>query len=597
MATALFTPALLSGKPLSLSAVLDGLVQDQLIDAAQAEHARKRGQWGGQRELHPLVLVANQKLPSRQPPHTVLSLDVLCQWLAQRTDLPFVRLDPLTIDAAAVGGLVSYAYAARYRLLPIAVDAQTVTFATAEPFITEWVADLNKLLRKDIKRVIANPLDIQRFLMEFNGLARSLQSAKAEGGSHQVDIHNFEQLWELGEAAELGAEDKPIIQICDWLLQYAFEQRASDIHLEPRRDKGQVRFRIDGIMHRVYEMPAIVMRAVVSRFKILGRLDVAEKRRPQDGRIKTRSPSGREVELRLATMPTVFGEKCVARIFDPDVAVKTFAQLGFSSDEERHWRELIDHPHGIVLVTGPTGSGKTTTLYSTLRLLANPTVNICTVEDPIELVDPNLNQMQIQAGIGLNFAQGIRALMRQDPDIIMVGEIRDLETAQMAIQAALTGHLVLSTLHTNDAPSAVTRLIDLGVPHYLIQTTVLGVMAQRLVRTLCPHCKELRPTDTVLWQTLVAPYEMPPPAQVAQPVGCVECRQTGYLGRIAIYEILAFNNELRRQVQRETDATALRQAAVTQGLHPLRLSAAQQVAAGLTTIEEVLKTLPPGDEL
>ncbi len=594
MSLPVFNPALLAGKLLTLAPLLDGLVQDQLISVDHAEQARKRGQWGGQRELHPLIVIANQKIPNLQPPHSVLSLDALCQWLALRTQLPYVRLDPLAIDTAAVSGLVSYAYAARYRLLPIAVDPHTVTFATAEPFITEWMPDLGKLLRRDIKRVLANPLDIQRFLMEFSGLARSLQTAKSEGSSG-VDIHNLEQLWELGESSELGAEDKPIIQICDWLLQYAFEQRTSDIHLEPRREKGQVRFRIDGVMHRVYEMPPIVMRAVVSRFKILGRLDVAEKRRPQDGRIKTRSPSGREVELRLATMPTAFGEKCVARIFDPDVAVKNFAQLGFSPEEERHWRALIDHPHGIVLVTGPTGSGKTTTLYSTLRLLADPKVNVCTVEDPIELVDPNLNQMQIQTSIGLTFAQGIRALMRQDPDIIMVGEIRDLETAQMAIQAALTGHLVLSTLHTNDAPSAVTRLLDLGVPHYLIQATVLGVMAQRLIRTLCPHCKTSAPVDPALWETLVAPYNEPPPASVCQPTGCPECRQTGFLGRIAIYEILEFNPALRRHVKRDADTDELRQAAVREGLRPLRLSAAQQVAAGLTTIEEVLKTLPPSE--
>ena len=269
-------------------------------------------------------------------------------------------------------------------------------------------------------------------------------------------------------------------------------------------------------------------------------MDVVEKRRPQDGRIKTLTPDGQEVELRLSTMPTAFGEKLVMRIFNPDVIVKDYRELGFSDDDQTRWTRMTGQPNGIVLVTGPTGSGKTTTLYSTLKLLAKPDVNVCTIEDPIEMVEPAFNQMQVQHGIGLDFAAGVRTLLRQDPDIIMVGEIRDLETAEMAIQAALTGHLVLSTLHTNDAPSAVTRLLDIGVPPYLLHSTILGVMAQRLVRTLCPHCREpggaggrrnLEDADQPLAGGAAR-------SRSGTARGCLECRMTGYMGRVGIYEIM-----------------------------------------------------------
>jgi general secretion pathway protein E len=336
------------------------------------------------------------------------------------------------------------------------------------------------------------------------------------------------------------------------------------------------------------------MSAMTSRIKLLGRMDVVEKRRPQDGRIKTRTGDGREVELRLATLPTVFGEKLVMRVFDPDVLLRGFAELGFSGEDLARWNEMTGRPNGIVLVTGPTGSGKTTTLYSTLRQLATEEVNVCTVEDPIEMVEPAFNQMQVQAGIDVGFAEGIRALMRQDPDIIMVGEIRDLATAEMAIQAALTGHLVLSTLHTNDAPSAITRMLDLGVPAFLLNATLLGVMAQRLVRTLCPHCKaphEAPPQDT--WEAMIRPFRAPRPERAWRAVGCLECRNTGYRGRAGLYEILTMTDAIRGLVTEQPDLVAIRQRAMRDGMRPLRLSGATKVAAGLTTIEEVLRNAPP----
>jgi general secretion pathway protein E len=547
-------------------------------------------------ELHPLVVIANKKLHHSQPPHQLLSLELLTEWLAGKVGLPYLRIDPLKLDIAAVERLlpfISFEYAARYHILPIAADESRVVFATTEPWLSEWQDVLRQTLRREIDRVIANPLDVSRYQMEFYGVSRSVRGALKGTIEPASGILNFEQLLELGRRGELSADERPIVQIVDWLLQYAFSQRASDIHLEPRREQGNIRFRIDGVLNAIYQLPPSVMSAVTSRIKILGRMDVAEKRRPQDGRIKTRTPAGREVELRLSTMPTAFGEKCVLRIFDPDTTTKTFTQLGFTAAEETAWREMISRPHGIVLVTGPTGSGKTTTLYNTLKQLAVPEVNVCTVEDPIEMIAPELNQMQVQPAIDLTFAQGIRTLLRQDPDVIMVGEIRDLETAQMAVQAALTGHLVLSTLHTNDAASAITRLLDLGVPYYLIQNVLIGVMAQRLVRTLCTHCKTTDEIDEILWGALVRPWPFPKPQTIGAPVGCPECRNTGYLGRVGLYELLTVTPGLRRLFRPDMDEDTLRRGAFEQGMRPLRVSAAFQIAAAATTFEEVVQILPP----
>ncbi len=583
---------------LELDEVLAALVVDGYLLAEDAKDVRMGARAGRSSvELNPLVLIANAKLANQHDPGRPLSLEALIEWLASHAGLPYLKIDPMKINVATVTHVVSLAYAKRHRILPIAASIGEVTFATSEPFDDGWAADLAQMLRRDIRRVVANPLDINRYQQEFYGVQRSIQLAQdaKTGSDSSAAILNFEQLVELGKSGEVGADDRHVVHIVDWLLQYAFEQRASDIHLEPRRDTGSIRFRIDGVMQKVFELPAPVMTAVTARIKILARMDVAEKRRPQDGRIKTRSASGREVELRISNMPTAFGEKVVMRIFDPDLVVKDFAQLGFSSGETANWRSMVERPHGIVLVTGPTGSGKTTTLYSTLKHLATPELNVCTVEDPIEMVSPEFNQMQVHAAIDLDFAAGVRTLLRQDPDIIMVGEIRDLETAQMAVQASLTGHLVLSTLHTNDAPSAVTRLLDLGVPHYLIQSTLTGVVAQRLVRTLCPHCKEATAQDPQSWNILTHGWVMPVPEQVCRPVGCLECRNTGFVGRTGIYEMMKLSRRLRSMISAQLDLSDFGQAALAEGMRPLRISAADQIAAGVTTVEEVLTVLPPID--
>jgi len=568
----------------------DGLIGDADIQRVLGDVRTSRGAI----ELHPLVVISNQKLTNPRD-NKPLSLEVLTQWLADKAGLPYLKIDAMKVDTAAVTQVMSHAYAQRYRILPVAVSPTQVTIATCEPFDTRWLADIGHVLRREIVRVVANPVDVNRYLIEFYGVQRSIQKARDAKGEATSGILNFEQLLELGKSGELGADDRHVVHIVDWLLQYAFEQRASDIHLEPRRDMSPIRFRIDGVMHKVFELPSPVMNAVTARVKILGRMDLAEKRRPQDGRIKTRSSGGREVELRLSTMPTAFGEKVVMRIFDPDIVVKEFRQLGFSMDEELLWRSMVERPHGIVLVTGPTGSGKTTTLYSTLKHLATPDINVCTVEDPIEMVSPEFNQMQVQTALDLDFAAGVRTLMRQDPDIIMVGEIRDLETAKMAIQASLTGHLVLSTLHTNDAPSALPRLIDLGAPHYLIQSTLTGVVAQRLVRTLCPHCKAEKVLDARAWDALVHRWNVPAPPRTYGPTGCLECRNTGFLGRTGIYEMMRISPTIRQMILPNVDLVRVSEAALADGMRPLRVSAAAQVARGVTTVQEVIGVLPPID--
>ncbi|MFL9583611.1 GspE/PulE family protein [Stenotrophomonas sp. AB1(2024)] len=577
--------------------VAAAMVADGLVAAGDVERIRFSGHGArNASEVHPLVLLANLKLTAA--PGGELGLERLTEWLATRTRTRYLRIDPTRVDVAAVTALVSHAYARRHRFLPLAVDSERLLVATSEPLAQEWLLDLQHLARRRIELAMVNPLDLHRYTMEFYGVTRSVRGARGDvRGEASGTLPSFEQLVELGRAGDVNADDQHVVHIVDWLLQYAFEQRASDIHLEPRRDMGRMRFRIDGVLHKVFEVPPPVMTAMVSRIKVLGRMDLAERRRPQDGRIKTRSPGGREVEMRLSTMPTAFGEKCVMRIFDPDAAFKSIDQLGFSPQEAAGWTSLVERPHGIVLVTGPTGSGKTTTLYSTLKRLATPDVNVCTVEDPIEMIAPEFNQMQVQTNIDLDFAAGVRTLLRQDPDIIMIGEIRDLETAQMAVQASLTGHLVLSTLHTNDAPSAITRLLDLGVPHYLLASTLNGVLAQRLVRTLCPHCKVPKPLSAAQWAVLADADEALPESPTPYgPAGCLDCRRTGYLGRVGLYELLPLGSRLRGLIRADMDLAGFSRAARAEGVRTLRRAGLEKVAAGLTTIEEVLTVLPPADE-
>ncbi|MGF6595242.1 GspE/PulE family protein [Pseudomonas sp. 2835] len=544
---------------LDLNTLLDKLVAEQRINTADRDNCPPV-----QHDQHPLEWIASRQLADLINPGQRLDLDTLCQWLAREAGQPYLRIDPLEIDPARLTGLMSASFARRHGILVVAADASGVTVASAQPYVRAWETDLAQVLQRPIRRVLASPVQIRQLSQTFFQVAQSVSGASQQQ-STPIAAGNLEQLLELGASGpEAQANDAHIVSIVDWLLQYAFEQRASDIHLEPRREQGQLRFRIDGLLHPVYQFPATVTLAVVSRLKSLGRMNVAEKRRPQDGRIKTRLPGGAEVELRLSTLPTTFGEKLVLRVFDPQLLQQDFAQLGLDGADLERWLAMLDHRHGIILVTGPTGSGKTSTLYASLKHLATPQINLCTVEDPIEMVEPAFNQLQVQPAIDLDFAAGTRALLRQDPDVIMIGEIRDLETAQVAIQAALTGHLVLSTLHTNDACSAITRLLELGIAPYLLKASLIGVMAQRLLRTLCKHCK-------------------------GAPLGCRECRQTGYHGRSAIFELLSMGEAFKSLIEQDTDLPSLRQLALSEGMKSLKQSGLDKVAAGLTTQAEVLR--------
>jgi general secretion pathway protein E len=579
--------------PLHWQQLVEWLSEDAVISHEEARRtiARCSQAESAQHPLVRLAAVAMMRAADGKP----LDIETLTQYVAGRGKMDYLRIDPLKVDVAKVADIMSAAYAERHRVLPVQVTASEVVVATAEPFVADWIEEVERQSRRTVRRVVANPQDIQRYTAEFFSLAKSVRAAQKSGGN-SVGA-SFEQLVELGKSnKQLDANDQGVVQVVDWLWQYAFDQRASDIHLEPRREQGVIRFRIDGLLHPVYQMPMAVLNAMTARIKLLGRMDVVERRRPQDGRIKTRNPRGDEVEMRLSTLPTAFGEKMVMRIFDPDTAVKDLDALGFSPHDAQRWEQLVKRPHGIVLVTGPTGSGKTTTLYSTLKRIATEEVNVSTVEDPIEMIEPAFNQTQVQPQLDFDFAEGLRALMRQDPDIIMVGEIRDLATAEMAVQAALTGHLVFSTLHTNDAPSAITRLLELGVPAYLINATVIGVLAQRLVRTLCRQCRE--PDEGKARDApdeVVKPWKITGAWQPYRPVGCVDCRMTGFLGRMGLYELLAVSEAFKEQVSRDPATPALRRQAIADGMRPLRLAGALRVAEGLSTIEEVLSATPSLD--
>ncbi len=576
---------------LTLGDSLRMLVNDGIVDKPSAEKLYNDRKMDSSK-MHPLVVIGEQKWKNLRDPSKPLTVEALSKWLAEKAGVDHFNIDPLKLDFGSVAQVISKAYAERLKIMPVRVKGKEAIFATAEPFYTEWIPDLERALNLKIKLVVANPLEINRYLPEIFDLANSISSAAIAKEGQIIGVQNLEQLVELGKNKNLDANEQHVVNIVDWLFKYAFEQRASDIHLEPRRGVGLLRFRIDGVLHQVYQLPTTIMNAITSRIKLLGRMDMVEKRRPQDGRIKTLTAEGLEVELRLSTMPTAFGEKLVMRIFSPENLVKDFIQLGFSKKQDALWRSWTSNPNGIILVTGPTGSGKTTTLYTTLKTLATEQVNVCTVEDPIEMVEPSFNQMQVQKNIDLNFSDGIRTLLRQDPDIIMVGEIRDGETAEMAIQAALTGHLVLSTLHTNDSPSAVTRLLDLDAPSYLINSTLLGIMAQRLVRTLCPHCKEETTFDDANWDAMTAGWKIEKPAKIYSAVGCLECRMTGYRGRVGIYEMLNISPKIQQFITQTTDLNALKKQAFAEGMKPLMINGVEKIIEGVTTIEEVLKVAP-----
>jgi general secretion pathway protein E len=543
------------------------------------------------RVLSPITIIdviIDLNLSRADDPDKALDEETVFQALAKDWDIPFKKIDPLNLDLNLVTGTIPHTFAMKHLVVPIAKKDKTLTVATPNPFNVEAMEDIARASHMKVDPVVSTKTDIIKLLNEFFGFKRSIAAAEGQFGRPSVDLGNLEQYVKLLSAEELPSDDQHIVNAVNHLLGYAFDQRASDVHIEPKREECLVRMRIDGALHTVYALPRNVHAAILTRIKAIARLDMAEKRRPQDGRIKM-DKAGVEAEIRVSTVPVAFGEKAVLRIMDPDILFQDHERLGFTPGDLIRYQQMISMPHGIVLVCGPTGSGKSTTLYSTLRHLSTPEINITTVEDPIEMIHPDFNQIAVQPVVGITFASILRNILRQDPDIIMIGEMRDLETAENAVQAALTGHLVLSTLHTNDAPSAVVRLLDLGVPAFLIQATLNGVLGQRLVRNICGHCKESFEMDATELVSMGLDLGKEGPVKLYRGQGCLKCRGTGYLGRLGVYEVLPFTDSLKRITTSETDTEALRIQARKEGMVTLRENAIKKLLEGVTTYQEVLR--------
>jgi len=533
-------------------------------------------------------VIASLDLERADNPGKALDEEVIYQVLAKEWKIPFKKIDPLQLDLDLVTDTIPRSFAMKHLVLPVAIEDGYMAVATPNPFNVEVMEDIARVSHMKVRPVVSTKTDILRLMNEFFGFKRSIAAAEHQFAGPAVDLGNLEQYVRLKSADELPSDDQHIVNAVNHLFTYAFEQRASDVHIEPKRDVSLVRMRIDGVLHTVYSLPKNVHAAILSRIKTLSRLDMAEKRRPQDGRIKT-DKGDSEAEIRVSTIPVAFGEKVVMRIMDPDILFQDHERLGFTPGDLMRYHQFINMPNGIVLVCGPTGSGKSTTLYSTLRYLSTPEINITTVEDPIEMVHEDFNQIAVQPVLGITFGSILRHILRQDPDIIMVGEMRDLETAENAIQAALTGHLVLTTLHTNDAPSAITRLLDLGIPPFLIQSTVIGVLSQRLVRKICVHCKESFEVESGELSARGLDFAKDGPITLYRGEGCNKCRGTGYLGRIGIYEVLPFTEPIKKITTAETNLQTLREQALKEGMVTLRENAVKKLIGGETTYQEVLR--------
>ncbi len=568
------------------------LKKDRLLNKLEQLRAMKQTSPSSKgRVRNPLTIVDvihSLKIERADDSSKVLDEETICQALAKSWKIPYRKIDPLKLDLNLVTTTIPHTFARKHLVLPVEINDGWLTVATPDPFNVEILSDIAQVSQLKVKTVVSPKTDIIKIINEFFGFKRSIAAAESQFAKPVVDLGNLEQYVRLRSADELPSNDQHIVNAVDHLFSYAFDQRASDVHIEPKRDKSIVRLRIDGTLHTVYQIPKNVHSAVVSRIKNLARLDMAEKRRPQDGRIKMEK-GGVEAELRLSCVPVAFGEKLVMRIMDPDILFQALENLGFTSMDLIRFQQFINMPHGIVLVCGPTGSGKSTTLYSTLRELSCPDINITTVEDPIEMIHEEFNQIGVQPQIGITFASILRNILRQDPDIIMIGEMRDVETAENAIQAALTGHLVLSTLHTNDAPSAITRLLDLGIPSFLIQATLVGILAQRLVRKICPYCREVLEMDHQELSSMGLDLGKEGKVQIQRGKGCLKCRGTGHLGRSGIFEVLPVTEAIRKLIKPECDTEAIRDMARKEGMVTLRENAIRKLLDGRTTYQEVMR--------
>jgi len=551
---------------------------------AQSRSARARGE----EEASPFKALMAMNLTDASGSGTRIDDFLLARLIAEDAGLKFYKIDPLKLDVEMIESKISRPFARKHRMTPVAIRDGKLIVAVVNPFDTVALDTYYQMVKQEIEIVVASESDVMGVITEQYGFRASVTKAGRDLERGEIDLSNLEQYVKLKSGNEIETSDAHIVNAVDFLLQHAYDSRASDIHIEPKRESAMIRFRIDGVLHEIQRVPKLVNLAITSRIKTMCRMDIAERRRPQDGRIKTER-DGKEVELRVSTLPTAFGEKLVMRIFDPEVLIRDLGGLGFYEDELRTFADWIKRPHGIILVTGPTGSGKTVTLYSALKSLASPEINICTIEDPIEMVWDDFNQTSVQAKIGITFPAALRTILRQDPDIIMVGEIRDEETAQNAVQAALTGHLVFSTLHTNDSATSVTRLIDLGIQPFLISSTLVGTMAQRLMRRICEECKRNRPLSVEEAGMLNLQAPAGKRIIVKEGAGCIRCRNTGYFGRTGIFEILPIDNAIRDLIDRSEDFLKIKEMAVKRGMRTLRQSALRKLAEGVTSFEEVVR--------
>jgi general secretion pathway protein E len=556
------------------------------------DHSSRAGGRGLRRaELSAVEVLASFGFPDARREAELVDEDKATQAVAQAVGIAYRKIDPLKLDAQLITRTLSRPFARRHAVLPLERRNGALVVAAANPFDRELFENLRGLTGAEIEPVLSSPSDIHRAIAEVYGFRQQISEARTqlEQGSDGPDVANLEQFVNLSGIEALEASSEPVIAAVEYLLHYAFEQRASDIHLEPRREESIIRMRIDGVLHPIHRIPKAVHGAIANRFKIMSRLDIALKR-PQDGRIRTARGEA-EMELRVSTIPTTFGDKIVVRVLDPTVLVRDLSELGFLPDERDALERWLVRPHGLVVVTGPTGSGKTTTLYSALQALASPEVNVVTIEDPIEMVHEEFNQIAANPRTGTGFAEALRHVLRQDPDVIMVGEIRDAETAAQAVQAALTGHMVLTTLHTNDTVSAVARLRDLGVPSFLVAATLTGVVAQRLVRQVCPSCAADVPLTADEIQALAVPHPEDHAGQLLarRGQGCAKCRFTGYYGRTGIFEVLPVNARLRHLVAEGATPEVLARTARQDGQRSLRDHAVRKIAAGVTSFEEAFR--------
>jgi general secretion pathway protein E len=586
-----------------LSRAVDLLLERRLLTLEQAGAARAEGnarRAAIARELRergisdgafvsPLEVIAAFRFPSRNPRRDHMDEEELCRAFGEATGMGFTRIDPLKLDARTLAAIVSKPFAQKHLMVPIHLEGGRLSVAMVNPFDKAAINNIEHATGYAVEPVLGLRVEILKTINEIFAFERSLQKAE-KLRTAAFDVGNLEQLVEVRGDQELDGSDQHVVRAVDLLLQYAFEQRASDIHIEPKRERSVVRLRIDGCLHDTHSIPKQVYPSFVSRIKIMSRLDIAEKRRPQDGRIKSVFKDS-EIEIRVSTVPVAFGEKVVLRIFDPTILLQDVKSLGFTPEQMPTYQRILHRPHGIILVTGPTGSGKTTTLYSSLQYLSSPEVNVVSIEDPIEMVHEPFNQIAVQESVGLTFANALRSVLRQDPDVIMVGEIRDTETAQYAVQAALTGHLVFSTLHTNTAIGAITRLVDLGIERFLVSSTVIGLVAQRLMRLVCPSCGETDHVPAETLQLLGLPADVDQ-ACVRRGTGCEKCRKTGFFGRTAAFEVIELTDAMRVMIRDNADEPDIAKLARRDGAEPLLSNAVRKLLAGRTTPEEILRVVP-----